>query len=84
MNKKQIKAELAKLKIQFGNGLFPVEHSAGITKEDLDWICLRAELATKGYVEFAYESIEDDEGISHNFKRGYKFTQKAKDLLEEV
>lgn len=84
MNKKQIRAELAKIKLEFGNELLPVVGDKPITHDEIFAIATRGELAHKGYLEYDIEFIEDDEGVRHGFKRGYKFTQKAKDLLEGV
>lgn len=83
MNKKQIRAELAKIKIQYGRELVPII-SSPITQAEVYELGSRAELARKGYIQYDIEYIEDDEGVRHGFQRGYKLTQKAKDLLEGV
>ena len=84
MTKNQIRKELAKIKIEFGNGLLPVVGDKPITHDEILAIATRGELANKGYLEYEFEVIEDDEGVRHGFKRGYRMTQKAKDLLEGV
>jgi hypothetical protein len=85
MNKKQIRAELAKLKIQYGDGRIPTVAEIKICVENISLIETIVTLSSKKYLTYMPpEYIEDDEGIKHRFERGYKLTQKARDLLEEV
>lgn len=85
MTKKQIREELSKLKLQFGDGKIPMVTEIKICKENVSLIETIVELASKKYLEYRPSVIiEDDEGIPHRFERGYRMTQKAIDLLEGV
>ena len=90
MTKKQKTAALAKLKLLYGDRRIPVvgdlllDDKGRITLGNQDIINDIATLAEKGYLEYRYDKVEDDEGVPHIFERGYELSHKAKQLLEEA
>lgn len=90
MTKKEKIAALAKLKLLYGDRRIPVvgdlivDARGRIDLSKQDVINDVATLAERGYLEYGYDRIEDDEGVSHVFERGYVLSNKAKQLLEEA
>ncbi len=83
MTKHEIAMELATLKLRYADGLVPLLGVFPITKEDIEYREVVGKLIDKGYLYYTYDAIEDDEGITHGFNRGYRLTGKAIKLLEE-
>ena len=74
---------LSLLKVKYGRVVPLFTDVADITG-NLEMYSAVAELAAKGYLHYGHEVVVDDEGISHPFERGYRFTDKAIKLLEEA
>ena len=84
MTKKDAITKLTMLKLKYGDGLIPLIGYLSFNKETVGEIETVAELAHKNYLEYEYDRVTDDEGITHGFQRGYKLSYKAIKLLEEA
>lgn len=83
MTKHDIAMELATLKLRYVDGLMPLMGLFPSTKEEIEYREMIGKLIDEGYLFYTYDAIEDDEGITHGFSRGYRLTEKANKLLEE-
>lgn len=83
MTKHNIAMELATLKLKYADGLLPLMGLFPSTKEEIEYREMVGKLIDEGYLHYTYDAIEDDEGITHGFNRGYRLTEKANKLLEE-
>lgn len=83
MTKKEKIKWLSLLKVKYGN-VIPLFTDVKDIRDNLEMYGAVAGLASKGFLYYGYELVIDDEGIAHPFERGYRFTSKAIELLEEA
>lgn len=80
---KKLAKHLSLAKLRYGD-VIPLFTDVNEIKDNLAMYSAIADAAAKGYLQYGYDTIIDDEGIPHPFERGYRFTDKGLKLLEEA
>ena len=80
---RKLAKQLVLAKLKYGD-VIPLLTGVDEIKDNLAFYSAIVEAAAKGYLQYGYDVVVDDEGISHPFERGYRFTAKGLKLLEEV